>query len=192
VARFLGGAQTALARDGAPKGQRSMPMLHLLRHAKASADGDLEDSARPLTRRGVDAARRVGQRLPAQIGPLDLVLCSPARRTLETMEFVLADYSAAPRRLVESELYLADSAKLLARLARLDEEERNVLLIGHNPGLRDLALSLAETRSQEFAPLAAGKFPTAARASFDLATPWRELGFRRHPLVAYVTPKSLK
>ena len=168
-----------------------MPMLHLLRHAKASPDTSMEDEVRPLTRRGVGAARRGGEDLPARIGRLDLVLCSPARRTLETMELVLAGFGAGPRRLIESDLYLADSARLLARLARLGEDAENVLLVGHNPGLRDLALSLADKGSADYASLAAGKFPTAARVSFDLATPWRELGSRRHPLVAYVTPKSL-
>jgi phosphohistidine phosphatase len=167
-----------------------MPFLHLLRHAKSSRKKGVEDFARPLTRRGIDAARHIGEGLPSLIGTLDLVLCSPARRARETMELVVAGFAAPPRLLVENDIYLADQEKLLRRLCRLGEEEANVLLVAHNPGLRDLALALAQTCSPPFAALLSGKFPTAARASFEVRVPWPALGERRHPLLAYVTPRS--
>lgn len=167
-----------------------MALLHLLRHAKSSRKKGVEDFARPLTRRGIEAARRIGEGLPALIGELDLVLCSPARRARETMELVLAGCRERPRLLVENELYLADCDTLLRRLSRLGEGDENVLIVAHNPGMRDLALLLAETSSPSAAALHSGKFPTAARATFEVGVPWRELGSRRHPLLAYLTPKS--
>lgn len=167
-----------------------MPFLHLLRHAKSSRKADVEDFARPLTRRGCDAARRIGKNLPAHIGPLDLVLCSPARRARETMELALAGFDPKPRLVIENELYLADEERLLNRLSRLGEEDANVLLVAHNPGLHDLALALAQSSSPDFTALFSSKFPTAARASFEVRGPWREIGERRHPLLAYRTPKS--
>ncbi len=167
-----------------------MPVLHLLRHAKSSRKKGVGDFERPLTRRGVEAARRTGKGLPPQIGALDLVLCSPARRALETMELAVAQFGDMPRLLVEDELYLADWQKLLRRLSRLGKEDENVLLVAHNPGLRDLALALALETSPGFGALQSGQFPTAARASFLVGVPWRDLGERRHPLLAYVTPKS--
>ena len=69
-----------------------MHMLHLLRHAKSSWKEDVDDHERRLNRRGREAARRVGQQLPAALGALDLVLCSSARRTRETMELVIAEF----------------------------------------------------------------------------------------------------
>ena len=74
-----------------------MHMLHLLRHAKSSWKEDVEDRERPLNRRGREAARRVGQHLPAAVGALDLVLCSSARRTRETMDLVLAELQGRSR-----------------------------------------------------------------------------------------------
>jgi phosphohistidine phosphatase len=165
--------------------------LHLLRHAKSSWKEAGEDHERPLSRRGREAARRIGRTLPAATGALDLVLCSSARRTRETLELVLAGFTPRPHILIEGGLYLASRERLLERLQQLAEEDGNVLLIGHNPALFELALALAEPDAPAFAALAGGRFPTAARASFRVATQWDRLGRPRPALVAYVTPASL-
>jgi len=168
-----------------------MNMLHLLRHAKSSAKEDVEDHQRPLSRRGRKTARRVGRNLLAKLGAIDLVLCSSARRTRETLDLVLDELSPAPRTLIEDELYLASREKLAARLGRLDTGDVNVLLIGHNPGLHELAVALADQTSPAFRALASGKFPTAAYASFSIPADWSALGSSRHELIGYVTPESL-
>jgi phosphohistidine phosphatase len=168
-----------------------MNMLHLLRHAKSRTQEDVKDSERVLSRRGRDAARHVGKHLSAATGALDLVLCSSARRTQETLDLVLAEFSPRPQSLIEDELYLACRQRLLDRLRRLGVRDTNVLLIGHNPGLHELALGLADKNSTEYRALAGGKFPTAAFASFLVEAEWSALGYKRHPLVAYVTPQSL-
>jgi phosphohistidine phosphatase len=169
-----------------------MHTLHLLRHAKSSWKEDIEDRERRLNRRGREAARWVGAQLPATIGALDLVLCSSAARTRETMELVLADYRVWPRSVVEDELYAASPEKLMDRLRRLDEDDLNVLLIGHNPGIRELAVMLADGNSPGARALVSDKFPTAARASFRVADRWSALGGSRYELVAYVTVESLR
>src|ERR1700740_2490981 len=83
----------------------TMHMLHLLRHAKSSWKEDVSDRERRLSRRGRETARRVARHLPAAVGALDLVLCSGARRTRETLDLVLAEFAARPRCLLEVELY---------------------------------------------------------------------------------------
>jgi phosphohistidine phosphatase len=168
-----------------------MHMLHLLRHAKSSWKEDAPDHERPLSRRGREAARRIGRRLPAATGALDLVLCSSARRACETLDFVLAGFTQRPHILIEQDLYLASREKLQERLHRLAEEDGSVLLIGHNPALFELALALAAPDAPAFRALAGGKFPTAARASFRVETRWAALGRSRPVLVDYVTPDSL-
>jgi phosphohistidine phosphatase len=169
-----------------------MRVLHLLRHAKSMPEDDgTEDHLRRLSRKGREDARRVGASLPAALGVLDLVLCSTARRTRETASLVLAGIAPPPPVAFEDGLYLAAVPELLRRLRRLDEGTRNVLLIGHNPGLHELALALAAADSPRYAALAEGKFPTTARASFVIDTGWAELGRSRHGLRDYVTPKSL-
>ena len=166
-----------------------MHTLHLLRHAKSSVD-EGEDHARPLSSRGREAARRVGERLPA-LGRIDLVLCSPARRTRETAELALAGLKPQPRLRCEDGLYLAASGTLLRRLRQLDESDGAVMVIGHNPGLHELALALAAGDSPSYRALSAGKFPTGARASFALDAAWAGLGRERCTLIDYATPKSL-
>ena len=66
-----------------------------------------------------------------------------------------------------------------------------VLVIGHNPGLHELALALAAAELPRGQVLASGKFPTAARASFVIEGPWASLGRSPHALIDYATPKSL-
>ena len=168
-----------------------MHRLHLLRHAKSSWNEGGEDRERPLSRRGERAARLIAGRLPAMIGGLDLVLCSSALRARATLDLVLSGFAPAPRCLVEDGLYLAGSGQLLNRLRRLDEAAGEVMLIGHNPGLHELALVLADPASAGYPALAAGKFPTAARVCFAIPGAWASLGGERYPVVDYVTPKSL-
>ncbi len=172
-----------------------MNMLHLLRHAKSSAKEDVEDHERPLSRRGRKTARRIGRNLSARVGAVDLVLCSSARRTRETLDLVLDEFPSGshtlPRTSIEDELYLASREKLTARLGRLDARDVNVLLIGHNPGLHELAVSLADENSPAFRALASGKFPTAAYVSFRVPADWSILDSSRHELIGYVTPASL-
>ena len=168
-----------------------MHMLHLLRHAKSSWKEDVSDRERRLSRRGRETARRVARHLPAAIGALDLVLCSSARRTRETLDLVLTEFAVRPRCLLEDELYAASQERLIDRLHRLAEEDVNVMMIGHNPGLHELAITLSDTSSPGVASLASGKFPTAARATFRITEPWSTLGGSRYALVAYVTAASL-
>src|ERR1700745_3046073 len=99
-----------------------MHMLHLLRHAKSSRKEEVEDHERPLNHRGREAARRVGRALPAAVGTLDLVLCSSARRTGETLELIAAEFAVRPQSMLEDELYEASKDELMDRLRRLPEE----------------------------------------------------------------------
>jgi phosphohistidine phosphatase len=108
------------------------------------------------------------------------------------MDLILADYRVRPRCVIEDELYAASPEKLMERLRRLDEDDLNVLLIGHNPGIHQLAVTLAEANSTSVRALVSGKFPTAARASFTVPDRWSALGGSRYELAAYVTVESLR
>jgi len=169
-----------------------MHRLHLLRHAKSSWTENVDDSERKLNRRGREEAERVAADLPGAVGPLGLVLCSTACRTRETAALALADFRPAPRIVFEDGLYLAGAGALLDRLTRLDEAIASVLVIGHNPGLHELALGLAAPDSAGYPALSGGKFPPAVRASFAVAGTWAALGRTRHAMTGYVTAKSLK
>jgi phosphohistidine phosphatase len=160
--------------------------LHLLRHAKSSwANPELADHERPLAPRGRKACRKLAKHLRREGTRTDLVLCSSAQRARETLELIRSALGDAAIE-IEEELYAAGSDRLLARLRELPEEAGSVLLIGHNPGLQDLALTLAPGSTR-----VAEKFPTGALASLALDTPWLRVGEARAELVAYVVPREL-
>lgn len=92
---------------------------------------------------------------------------------------------------VEEELYAASGDALLERLRTVPDEVESVLVIGHNPGLYDLALTLASSGA-ELDRLEA-KFPTAGFATLTVPhSPWSKLGEGDAELVAYVVPKQLR
>jgi phosphohistidine phosphatase len=158
--------------------------LLLLRHAKSSWDDpSLADHDRPLAPRGRKAAKRIGAHLRREQSPVALVLCSSARRARETLELV-----APPGEIrFERELYGATAAELVERLRRVPEHIDEVMLIGHEPAIRDLAVSLSGRDSE----LADRKFPTAGLATLTFAGPWDALTPERAQLAAFVTPKEL-
>jgi phosphohistidine phosphatase len=168
-----------------------MHQLHLLRHAKSSWDDDADDHARPLNKRGREAARLIGESLPRAVGVLDLVLCSSALRARQTAELALSMLKKTPRVLFEDGLYLANADRLMERLRQVGEGVNSVMVIGHNPGLHELAVMLAAPGSAGFSTLANGKFPTGVRCRFVIGTDWAEIDTTRHRLIDYVTVKSL-
>jgi phosphohistidine phosphatase len=162
--------------------------LVLLRHAKSSwSDPAVADHDRPLNGRGRQAAvlvggyvRRIGLRP-------DLVLCSSATRARQTLDLLHLDEHAQTRISIEDELYGADAGQLLTRLRRIPPTVRCVLLVGHNPGVEELAQGL----------LGQGipweeKFPTGALVDLRVQMPaWSDL----HPGIAelggFVVPRDL-
>ena len=164
--------------------------LHLLRHAKSSRDAGVDDADRPLAPRGARAAAALGVYLAQERLVPDLVLCSTARRAVETWERVAAELPRAPTVRRERALYLAAPEDLLARLARVDDAVRSVLLVGHNPGLASLAAALAASDREALERI--GKFPTAALATFALGRGgWRALAAHGARLVRFVRPRDL-
>jgi phosphohistidine phosphatase len=164
--------------------------LFLLRHAKSSwEDPELADHDRPLAPRGRRAAKLIAKHLRRQGIAPELVLCSSAARTRETLELIApALGEAAPVR-VEDELYAAPEQVLLERLRAVEDSVESLLLIGHNPGVQQLALLLAGSGEMVGAP--ARKYPTAALATLEFNGRWHELGEGSAELTAFVTPKQL-
>jgi phosphohistidine phosphatase len=170
----------------------SMRVLYLLRHAKSAWDDpSLEDHDRPLAARGKRAARAMARHFRSLDADPELILCSSSERTRETLDLLMPGFAAAPIMAVERGLYLAGAESMLARLRRVEDRVERVLLLGHNPGLHELALLLAQSgRAKLRAPLAR-KFPTTALATYAIETGWSALGPDTARLVAYVTPAEL-
>jgi phosphohistidine phosphatase len=169
-----------------------MRTLYLLRHAKsASEDAGREDHDRPLAPRGKRAARAMARHFRALGADPELILCSSSVRTRETLDLLMPGFVAAPILAVERGLYLAGAESMLRRLHRVEAPVQRVLLVGHNPGLHELALTLAQGSPAKLRAPLAHKFPTAALASYRVEGSWAELGPATARLVAYVTPAEL-
>jgi phosphohistidine phosphatase len=161
--------------------------LYLLRHAKSSwKERELADHDRPLAGRGRRAAKAMGRHLrEAGIEP-ELVLCSTARRARETFARTGLEGRAVR---FEPELYGAGAGDLLARLRDVDAAVGSVMVIGHNPGLQDLALLLA--RPGSLVEVLEAKFPTGALAALAV-TEWDALDRGAGQLIDFVRPRDLK
>ena len=170
-----------------------MHQLLLLRHAKSSWDGTkLADRDRPLTERGWRAAAVMRQAMHDLGLAPDLVLVSPARRTLQTLD-ALEPWDDTPLLEEIDALYLASPTQLLGTLHGVAETVRSVLLIGHNPGMHDLAqMLIAGTAPSDAGRRLAGGYPTGALAEFAVAGPWGRLGSGGARLTRFLTPKELE
>jgi phosphohistidine phosphatase len=167
-----------------------MHRIILLRHAKSSwSDPTLSDIDRPLAPRGQRAARLVAEYLRRKgINPT-LVLCSPSVRTRETLAAIEPSLGEGAAVELAAELYYAPEG-VLDRLRALPESVESVMLIGHNPGLQELACVLA-ARGPDL-PRLKEKFPTAALATLAVRPErWSALGPGEAELVDYVVPREL-
>jgi phosphohistidine phosphatase len=166
--------------------------LWLLRHAKSSWDDpDLPDGLRPLAPRGIRAARAMARHLRgAQVAP-DLVLCSPARRAVQTWEGVAAGVPPDTAVEIDEAIYHADGDELLARLWDVPSATGSVLLVGHNPGLEDLAVDLVGFGDAGLRERLVTKFPTGALATLEVPGEWHDLTWGAASLLAFVVPREL-
>jgi phosphohistidine phosphatase len=163
--------------------------LLLMRHAKSDWSVDTNDFSRPLKKRGKRAAKQVGQWLYQKRLIPDIVLSSPAVRASETARKVCRQLGIAESAIVfDPHLYEADTHTLLTILKSIGHKQR-VLLIGHNPGLEQLLLTLVP----HSVPLSAnGKhLPTAALAHLAIESDWTELAEDAATLITLIHPDNL-
>ena len=143
----------------------------------------MSDHARALSERGRADAAALGAGLRARALRPDLALVSTSRRTRETIDLLGLDAGSGLKVLHSDALYLATAAGLLDALRELAGEAGCVLLVGHNPGMHELALGL----SAGHAALAPG-LPTCAAAVFDIEGTWPDLAPGRARLRELLRP----
>jgi phosphohistidine phosphatase len=167
--------------------------LLLFRHAKSSWDQPgRADFDRPLNRRGLDAATRMGLELCARAWFPQRAIVSTARRTRQTWELAEACLPTVCETVFDPSIYEAVPDAILAAIRRTPATVASLIVVGHNPGLEDLSGVLAAPSSDASAlsALHAG-FPTSAIARFETDAPWDELGPRDGRLTDFLTPRSL-
>jgi phosphohistidine phosphatase len=169
-----------------------MKSLTLLRHAKSGWDDPVSrDFDRPLNPRGRRAARTVGREMKAQELAFDLVLASPARRVIETLEEVAAGYGPLDAQ-YDQRLYLASTATLIEIVRGTPDTVERLLLVGHNPGLEEIALRLSRRSDGGLRGEVEVKYPTGTVAEIELPVErWAQVKEGSGRLERFIRPRDL-
>lgn len=163
-----------------------MVTLLVMRHAKSSWNTGVEDSLRPLNKRGRRQGNAAGQYLAEQHPAIDTVLCSPSTRTRQTWQLVQDAGIDGPVTYVD-DINEAGVTNLIAAVRTLGDGE-TVLLIGHFPGAHDHVEYLAESDgSQAWEKLDDG-FVTSSIATLTIPVPWGRVNEGCGRLTSFVAP----
>jgi len=168
-----------------------MKTLTLLRHAKSSWDDPVQrDFDRPLNKRGRKAARTIGREMRARGLRFDKVLASPAARVVETLADVSEGYGEALAPDYDKRVYLASAEALLEFVQGTNDGAATLLIVGHNPGLENLTLLLAQDGALRSEVLV--KYPTATLAEISLPVErWSEVREGIGTLARFIRPRDL-
>jgi phosphohistidine phosphatase len=175
-----------------------MRRLMLLRHAKTEHDAPSgRDQDRRLDKRGLTDAAEIGGWIGRHPPFADSVLVSPAIRARQTWDIAweaMKDFAPQPRVELVSELYGADPPHLLQTIREAAAfDPRRLMLVGHNPGMHEVALALSGSGDAHGRKALADNLPTSGLAIFDFhIDDWTDVAFRRGRLVQFVSPKLLK
>ncbi len=167
-----------------------MRELLLLRHGKSDWNTDKNDFHRPLQDRGKRGAQRIGVWLATNAMTPDYVISSPAERALVTAEKCCKAMGQGSDNIVQQQkIYLADVDDLLEVLRQIPTEASRVLLVGHNPGLEELLLSLTggDVELAEDGKL----LPTATLAILEIEESWSDLKQSSARLLKVIRPRAL-
>jgi len=162
----------------------------LLRHAKTErAEPGERDRDRKLTKRGRDDALVIGAYMARHGLVPDLALVSPAVRAQETWSLMAPCFGKAPKVITEDRIYNATAEKLMSLVAET-RGARTLLLVGHNPGMQDLAVQIIASGDPEARERVGEKLPTAGLVVIDLAfDDWGRLHGRSGRLERFVSPR---
>ena len=168
-----------------------MLRLMLLRHAKSDWPSGVDDHERPLAKRGRRASPLMGSYMAKEGLLPDLAIVSTARRTQETWELARPAFGAPIAQRNERRLYEGLFGSLLAVIQDIGVETHTLLLVGHNPGLQELALKLIGTSGEHDLTRLREKYPTGGLAviDFDVAR-WSRVVTAAGQLERFETPRS--
>jgi phosphohistidine phosphatase len=170
-----------------------MRRLFLIRHAKAEPNVGRGDYERRLTGRGRDDAKRVAAALGARRILADLLIHSGAARAKQTAEIFASEWGRDVKLEEDARLYDASLATLLAHTRALGHEHKHVGLVGHNPGLGELATALTGSGAESEVRRLAAKYPTGAVVVLDFSIKrWEEVERNSAILALYLTPAELE
>ena len=171
-----------------------MRRLILFRHAKAEpSEPGMEDRARALTERGRKDAAKIGAYMAGHALIPDRVVISPAGRTQETWKYTATAFRPAPAAMSADRLYDATPHAIFAVIKEAPRAAHTLLVVGHNPGLHEVAQMLIASGDLEARERLQEKLPTSGLVIIDFAfDDWSKLHPQSGRLERFVSPKSLE
>jgi len=161
--------------------------LYLMRHAKSSWKEPLPDRERPLNKRGRRAAKAIGKAL-ARLGICpDLILSSTATRAYDTARRLAKRLDTSPQILSDDRLYEATESQILTTLYLHSIGQDEILLIGHNPTLSELAVRLSGEKRFQWLPTGA-----VVGLHWPKAQNWKEIVNQKGEITLELYPRALE
>lgn len=167
--------------------------LIIMRHAKSAWDTDaLSDFDRPLAKRGLQDAPRMGQWLLDNDLIPDFIVSSPAQRAKQTILEVCKVLDIKKKAVQwDARIYGAGTEELLEVLTEVPKQTKIAMIIGHNPGLEMLYSYLAEQKIDSFAGEEAGVIKTATIAHLQMPADWSHLAPGCATLSKLISPREI-
>lgn len=165
-----------------------MKTLSILRHAKSSWEfPELNDFDRPLLNKGVKRTLLICEKLNQLEQKPDLIISSPAKRAHETAIIICEKLNIPLQNLISEETFYPGYEKSFRKkLASIDQNISHVMVVGHNPGLTDLAYSFLKDESIDWIPTSG-----FVNIEFDCKK-WKSASEENARLIHYLIPKLLK
>ena len=169
-----------------------MKTVYLLRHAKAEPASDKqEDINRNLAERGREACSVIGSYMKEKDYLPSYVLCSPATRTRQTFDLVTQSMGIVPKHEFEKKIYASTTEGIIALLHHFDDSITSAMVIGHNPVMHHLALTLAQPISTNLHATLELKYPTGALTVLQFPVDsWQAISYGAGELVDFFTPSN--
>jgi phosphohistidine phosphatase len=169
-----------------------MRRLMLLRHAKSDRPEGVDDHERPLAKRGRKDSPLMGMYMAKERLRPNLAIVSTARRAKDTWKLARSAFKHAISRRKEARIYYASASAILDVINATEPDVKALLLVGHNPGLQDLALKLIGKGSPSDLSRLQRKFPTTGLVVIDFDVKrWRDISEGLGQLERFETPASI-
>lgn len=167
-----------------------MRYLYLLRHGKSNwGNSHTSDFDRQLNPRGISDAHHMGLHMNTLEDEIELILCSSAKRTRQTLDTLESCWKHQPSIVIDESLYGTDRAAVLDRISEIDKSTKSMLVIGHNPWVWELAFELSP--HGEVKDRISQKYPTCSLATFVFENKSWNIQDSVANSATFVTPKEL-
>ncbi len=159
-----------------------MKRLYLVRHAKSDwGDAKLSDMDRPLNERGLSDGPKMAQKLVTKGYKTDLIVSSPAVRAKSTADFFIKAFNSKNHQ-IDPKLYQADIDDIINICIRMEDKNKSIMLVCHNPGLTYFANVICDANIDNV--------PTMGVMAIDVDTDlWENLDMSKLKLIDFLYPK---